>query len=113
MLAKSSLLARNGKPSPCYDYRRISPQNRVVPERRSHIHLEPPPIYSTGEARASGAPWTTFKGETKVSYTETTYYTVPSLVDDLTTSIQTAYGDLPLGVLCRNFAAQRCYEETI
>ena len=70
-------------------------------------------MYSTGEARASRAPWTTFKGETKVSYTETTYHIAPSLVDDLTTSIQKAYDDLRAGVLCRNFAAQRCYEETI
>ena len=54
-----------------------------------------------------------FKGKTKVSYTETTYHIVPSLVDGLTTSIQRAYGDLPSGVLCRNFAAQKCYEETI
>jgi len=45
----------------------------------------------------SRAPWTTFKGETRVSYIETTYYIVPSLVDDLTTSIQKAYGDLPQG----------------
>jgi hypothetical protein len=44
-------------------------------------------IYSTGEARASMAMWRTFKGETKVSYAETTYYIGPSLLDDLTTSI--------------------------
>ena len=35
-----------------------------------------------------------FKGETKVSYTETIYHIAPSLVDDLTTSIQKAFGDL-------------------
>ena len=52
-----------------------------------HIHLEPPPIYSTGEARTSRAPWMILEGEIKVSYTETTYHIVPSLLDDLTTSI--------------------------
>ena len=53
------------------------------------------------QATVSSSP----KGETKVSYTETTYHIAPSLVDDLTTSIQKAYGELRTGVLCRNFAA--------
>ena len=38
---------------------------------------------------------------------------VKSPVDDLTTSIQKAYGYLRVGVLCCNFAARRCYKETI
>ena len=57
--------------------------------------------------------WTTCKGETKVSYTETTYHTIPSLVSDLTTSIYNYYVNLREGVLCSDFAVQRCYEETI
>jgi hypothetical protein len=52
-----------------------------------HIHLEPPPTYSIGEARSSEDPWMIFKGEIKVSYTETTYHIAPSLLDDLTTNI--------------------------
>ena len=38
---------------------------------------------------------------------------VQSLVDDLTTSIYKSYVNLREGVLCRDFAVQRCYEETI
>ena len=47
-------------------------------------------IYATGEARASRAPWTASKGETKVSYHITS---PPSLLEDLTTNIQKVYGD--------------------
>jgi hypothetical protein len=37
----------------------------------------------------------------------------PDLTDAVTACIRKAYAELSDGVLCRNFAAQRCYEETI
>ena len=46
-------------------------------------------------------------------YTETIYHPTPSVADALTACIHKAYAELSDGVLCRNFAAQRCYEETI
>ena len=49
----------------------------------------------------------------RLSYIETIYHTVLSLVRDLTPSIYKTYGDLRAGVLCRDFAAHRCYKETI
>ncbi len=65
------------------------------------------------KARASRAQWMICRGESQVCYTETIYHTVPSLVDDLTPGIHKAYVNLRAGVLCRDFVAQRCYEETI
>ncbi len=47
-------------------------------------------MYSTGEARALGAQWTICRGESGVSYIETIYHTVLSLMDDLTPSIRKA-----------------------
>jgi len=48
-----------------------------------------------------------------VSYTETIYHAVPNLVNDLTASIYKSYFNLLEGVFYRDFAVQRCYEETI
>lgn len=46
-------------------------------------------------------------------YTETIYPTAPSLAGRLTACIHKAYTGWGVGVLCREFATQRCYEETI
>jgi hypothetical protein len=48
-----------------------------------------------------------------VCYAETMYHPLNSVAGGLTTGIHTLYVDLSAGVLCRDFAAQRRYAETI
>ncbi len=48
-----------------------------------------------------------------MSYTEPKYPPGASDADGLTVCNNKAYTDLSAGVLCRDFAAQRCYEEAI
>ena len=47
--------------------------------------------------------------KTKVSYTETIYPLGVSDADGHTVCNNKAYADSSAGVLCRDFAAQRCY----
>jgi hypothetical protein len=48
-----------------------------------------------------------------VYYTETIYHPIPSVADALRVTNHKAYADSSVGALCRNFAAERCYEENI
>jgi len=89
---------------------------RTVQKLLGHKDLKTTMIYTrvlNRQAKPSTAPWTICRGETKVSYTETIYPHVPGLADGLTVCIHMAYAGWGDGVLCRDFAAQRCYEETI
>ncbi len=48
-----------------------------------------------------------------MSYIETIYSPEPIVEQGLTLCICWRYDRIACGVLCRDFAAQRCYEETI
>jgi hypothetical protein len=69
-------------------------------------------VRAHGAARASRAPRTTYRGKSPVYYTETIYYPILSDAEALSACNHKAYGVLNAGVLCRNFAAHSCYEET-
>lgn len=64
-------------------------------------------------AMESRVQWTACRGESQVCYTETIYHAISSVARGFRTCIHTTYADLRAGVLCRDFAAERCYEETI
>ena len=46
-------------------------------------------------------------------YAETMYHPTRSVADTVRVCSHKAYADSSVGVLCRNFAAHSCYEETI
>jgi hypothetical protein len=63
--------------------------------------------------RESRARCTICRGETMVSYTETIYYLSPRVIDCLFASNPKTYAGSGYGMLCRDFAAHRCYKETL
>lgn len=66
-----------------------------------------------GTAKDGRGSWTIFRGETKVSYTETIYFPASRAQDDLTHYEYRLYASMAAGVLYRNYVAQRCYGKTI
>jgi hypothetical protein len=88
----------------------------AVQELLSHIDVKTTMIYThvlNRGGKGVKSPWTFLRETAKCVFTETIYHPNQDTTGVLISCKNRGYGDFGPGALCRNFAAQGRYRETI